>query len=88
MSADNGKQSRRRIEVGELSVPRTEITLSDGSTVTFDEAYLKESLVDPKAKFAEGFDKASNPAAAEMPAFGDKLTPQVLADLVAYLKSL
>jgi len=32
MSQDTAKQARRRIEHGELSVPRTEITLSDGST--------------------------------------------------------
>ena len=62
--------------------------LADGSSVTFDADYLKESLMDPKAKYAQGFDKASNPAAAEMPAFADQVTPQMFADLLAYLKSL
>ena len=59
---------------------RTE-TLADGTTVVVDEAYLRESIVDPNAKVVAGF-----PAGA-MPPFS-YLTEQQLADLIAYIKSL
>ncbi|MFT7624189.1 MAG: mono/diheme cytochrome c family protein, partial [Myxococcota bacterium] len=60
----------------------------EGGEVAFDDAYFKESLVDPAAKFAVGFDKSVNAAAAEMPSFKGKVSDQQLADLMAYLKSL
>jgi cytochrome c oxidase subunit 2 len=62
--------------------------LDDGTEVTFDDAYFVESLVEPKKKYAKGYDKAKNPAAAEMPAFKDQISEQQLEDLKAYLKSL
>lgn len=33
----------------------SEVTLSDGSTVPFDEAYFRESLLEPHAKLARGY---------------------------------
>ena len=56
------------------------VTLTDGSTVTADEAYLAESIKDPSARIVDGY----TPGA--MPTF--KLTDAEIADLVAYIKSL
>jgi cytochrome c oxidase subunit 2 len=62
--------------------------LDDGTPQAFDDAYFKESLMEPKAKFAKGYDKSKNAAAAEMPSFKGKISDQQLIDLQAYLKSL
>jgi len=58
-----------------------EITLADGSTVTVDDDYLHESIVDPQAKLAEGYGPLMPPTYADFDA-------QLLADLIAYIKSL
>ena len=52
-------------------------TLIDGSSVLVDEAYLKESIVNPSAKLVKGY-------APIMPAA--QLTDDQLDALVAYLK--
>ncbi len=58
-------------------------TLADDSTVTVDEAYLTESIVDPNAKIVDGY------AANIMPAdFGDRLSDEDIAAIIAYIKSL
>ena len=60
----------------------SERTLTDGSTVVADEDYLKESILDPKAKTVAGFPDI-------MPDnFGDTLTELDVASLVAYIRSL
>ena len=56
-------------------------TLEDGSTVEVDEAYIRESILDPGAKVVQGF-----PAGA-MPTFSS-LTDEDLQAIVAYIKSL
>ena len=58
-----------------------EITLADGSTVTVDDAYLHESIVDPQAKLAEGYGPVMPPTYADLDA-------QTLQDIIAYIKSL
>ena len=55
------------------------VTLEDGSTVTADDAYLTESIVDPTAKVVDGF-------AVTMPK--TDLSDAEVADLVAYIESL
>lgn len=55
-------------------------TLQDGSTVTVDEAYLKEAILDPNAKIVKGFPPA-------MPAF-ETLSDEELQALIAFIKSL
>ncbi len=55
-------------------------TLSDGSTVLADEAYLIESIVDPNAKLVEGY-------SGGMAAYTN-FTEEELNALVAYMKSL
>jgi hypothetical protein len=50
-----------------------------------DEAYLLESLTEPNAKLAEGYDQIP---VSSMPPMGQILTPQELADVLAFLKGL
>ncbi|MGE3858028.1 MAG: c-type cytochrome, partial [Dehalococcoidia bacterium] len=57
--------------------------LADGSSVTVDDAYLKESITTPNAKVVKGF------AANVMPAtFGNTLKPEQIDQIIAYIKSL
>lgn len=55
------------------------VTLSDGSTVESDEAYLRQSIVEPKAKLVQGFPGV-------MPSFED-LSQEQLDALVAFIKA-
>lgn len=59
----------------------SEVKLQDGSTVVADEAYVRESILDPKAKVVSGFQPL-------MPAFRGRLSEEDLVLLVAYVKSL
>ncbi len=59
----------------------TYVKLEDGSSVLFDEDYIRESIIYPNAKIAEGF-----PAA--MPSFKGQLSEEQILDLIAYIKSL
>ena len=59
------------------------ITLADGKKVKGDDAFLKESIVNPNATIVKGF------AANVMPAtFGSQLKPEEIDNIVAYIKSL
>jgi uncharacterized membrane protein len=55
------------------------VTLTDGSTVAADEAYLRESIREPQRRIVKGF-------AASMPPL--PLSEEQVNQLVAYLKSL
>lgn len=57
------------------------VTLSDGSTVTADEAFIAESILDPNATIVEGF-----PSPSVMPPYA--LTDEEIANLIAYIKTL
>ncbi len=57
------------------------VALTDGSTVTADEAYVRESILKPNAKIVKGY-----PAA--MPPFEGQIGEEGMNDLIAYLKSL
>jgi cytochrome c oxidase subunit 2 len=57
------------------------VTLADGSTVTADEEYLRESIENPPARIVAGFEP-------RMPSFRGQLTAEQLGQLVAYIKSL
>lgn len=58
----------------------TQETLSDGSTVTADDAYLIESIREPGAKIVKGFQNI-------MPDLS-QLTDEQITDLIAYIQSL
>jgi cytochrome c oxidase subunit 2 len=57
------------------------VTLQSGATVIADEAYLRESIVNPQAKIVAGFQPV-------MPTFQGLVTEEQLLQLIAYIKSL
>jgi predicted lipoprotein with Yx(FWY)xxD motif/cytochrome c551/c552 len=61
----------------------SQVTLADGSTVTASQEYLRESIVDPNAKIAEGFQPNIMPQN-----FGDTLSDSDIKALIAYIESL
>lgn len=56
-------------------------TMQDGSTVIADEAYLRESILNPRARIAAGF-------LPIMPTYQGQINEEELVELIAYLKSL
>lgn len=59
----------------------TKVKLADGSTVTADEAYIRESILNPSAKIVAGYMPI-------MPTFQGLVTEEGLLSLVEYIKSL
>jgi cytochrome c oxidase subunit II len=57
------------------------VQLQDGSTVTADEAYIRESILTPSAKITAGFQPI-------MPTFQGLVTEEQLLKLIEYVKSL
>jgi cytochrome c oxidase subunit 2 len=57
------------------------VLLADGTSVTADEEYLRESILDPKAKIVKGYPVV-------MPTYKSTLSPDDLTAIIAYLKSL
>jgi len=55
--------------------------LQGGGTVIADEAYIRESILTPKAKVVQGFQ-------AVMPTFQGQISEESLLQLIAYIKSL
>jgi cytochrome c oxidase subunit 2 len=55
-------------------------TLTDGTVVTVDDAYLHESISAPQAKIVRGFENQL------MPAYG--FSDEQIADIIAYIKTL
>jgi len=55
--------------------------LQSGQTVVADEQYIRESILEPKAKIVQGY----NP---QMPSFKGQLSDDDIASLIAYMKSL
>jgi cytochrome c oxidase subunit 2 len=71
-------------------------TLADGTTVTVDEAYLQNSILNPNAQIVEGFNPGVMPDnfgerfAVEEEAIseGEGLEVDIVDDLIAYIMSL
>jgi mono/diheme cytochrome c family protein len=61
----------------------SEETLTDGTTVTVDDEYIQESIVDPNAKIVEGFQPDVMPQG-----YGDTLSESDIEAIIAYIKSL
>jgi cytochrome c oxidase subunit 2 len=55
--------------------------LQTGDSVTVDEGYVRESILNPQAKLVAGF-------GAIMPTFQGQITEDQLMQLVAFIKSL
>jgi len=58
-----------------------QVQLQDGRTVTVDEDYIRESILDPKAKVAAGYEPI-------MPNFTGLVSEEQIAQLIAYIKSI
>jgi cytochrome c oxidase subunit II len=74
---DNGKGRAPSLN----GVYEGHVLLADGSTVTADDAYLRESILVPNAKIVAGYQPL-------MPTFQGQLTEEQILDLTAYIKSL
>jgi len=74
---DDGK-GRGPSLVGVFGKPQT---MANGTTVFADEAYLRESILNPSKKVVVGFPPL-------MPTFEGQLTEEQILDLIAYIKSL
>lgn len=59
----------------------SEVALKTGRTVTADETYLRESILNPGAKMVAGFEPL-------MPTFQGQVSEEQLNALIAYIKSL
>jgi cytochrome c oxidase subunit 2 len=57
------------------------VTLQSGESVTVDEAYVRESILNPSAKITAGFQPI-------MPTFQGLVTEEQLLELIEYVKSL
>jgi len=64
-----------------LGVFGSKVVLSNGPSVTADEGYLRESILNPQAKIVTGFGPI-------MPSFQGQVSEEQLLQVVAYLKSL
>jgi mono/diheme cytochrome c family protein len=62
-------------------VPGSMVDLADGKRVLADDAYLRESILNPTAKIVRGFQPL-------MPPFQGRVSDEQLAQLLAYIKSL
>jgi cytochrome c oxidase subunit 2 len=58
-----------------------EVQLQNGSKVIADESYIRESILNPRAKFVAGFQPI-------MPTFQGQVSEEQLLQLVAYIKSI
>ncbi|HEY6068427.1 MAG TPA: cytochrome c [Gaiellaceae bacterium] len=61
------------------------VQLSDGSTVTADDAYLAKAITDPDAEIVKGYQKGI--MAGAVSGFGLANKPQDVAALVAFIKA-
>ncbi len=58
------------------------VMLADGRTVIADDAYIRESILDPNAKIAAGFEPGI------MPVFKGQISEEAVIQLIAFIKSL
>jgi len=59
----------------------SKVSLADGSTVLADDAYIRESILQPNATIVAGYQPL-------MPTFQGQLTEEQILALIAYIKSL
>jgi cytochrome c oxidase subunit 2 len=64
-----------------LGLYKSQVALEGGQTVTANETYIRESILEPSAKIVKGYKP-------EMPAFKGQLEEDELLQLIAYIKSL
>ena len=61
----------------------SEEQLVDGSTITVDDVYIRESILDPNTKVVQGFSPNVMPAT-----YRDMLSDQDIKDIISYIKAL
>ena len=61
----------------------SEETLTDGTTVTVEDEYIRESIVDPNAKVVEGFQPNVMPQT-----YGETLSESDIEAIIAFIESL
>lgn len=59
----------------------SQVTLQDGQTVTADAAYVRRSILEPRAQIVAGYEPV-------MPSFSGELSEQQIEQLIAYVRSL
>jgi cytochrome c oxidase subunit 2 len=59
----------------------TQVKLNNGTTVTVDEAYIRESILNPTAKLVDGYQ-------AIMPTFQGQVSEEQILQLIAYIRSI
>ena len=62
-------------------VPGSNVKLADGATVQANDDYIRESILNPRAKVVAGFQPV-------MPSFAGQVSQENLVQLIAYIKSL
>ena len=75
----HGEDGNGRVGPKWIGLADSQVTLSDGTVVTADDAYLLESIKDPGAKKRRG-------ASGIMPA--NKLTDEEIASIIAFIRAL
>jgi mono/diheme cytochrome c family protein len=71
-----------RIGTGWEGYYGSQVMLVDGTVVTVDDEYIRESIVDPNAKVVEGFSPDVMPQS-----YGDVLSDGDIEAIIAYIKS-
>ena len=64
-----------------VGIAGKQVKLQDGSEITADEAYLRESILDPRAKVVQGYQPL-------MPTFQGQIGEEGVFQIIAYLKTL
>jgi cytochrome c oxidase subunit 2 len=64
-----------------LGVFNSQVQLSTGQTVTADESYIRESVLNPQAKLVAGYGPI-------MPTFQGVVSEEQIVQLIAFVKSL
>ena len=80
--ACHATDEKRLVGPGWGELYNSKVKLADGSTVTADDAYLRESILQPNAKIVTGY------PASVMPAYGTLLKDDEVNAIVAYLHTL
>ena len=75
----HGEDGNGRVGPKWIGLADSQVTLSDGTVVTADDAYLYESVKDPGAKKRRG-------ASGIMPA--NKLTDEEIASIIVFIRAL
>jgi cytochrome c oxidase subunit 2 len=75
----HGEDGNGRVGPKWIGLADSQVTLSDGTVVTADDAYLYESIKDPGAKKRRG-------ASGIMPS--NKLTDEEIASIIVYIRTL